>query len=84
MSSFSLQMVSEVPGACVTSAQVGEIVAFDALINNVDRVPLLWDNEGMTPVEDMAPHVLSLAERAVTHLKSSISPQAEQTVFLTH
>jgi len=28
--------------------QVGEIVAFDALINNVDRVPLLWDNEGNT------------------------------------
>eukprot|EP00439_Symbiodinium_sp_Y106_P071616 s2455_g12.t3 len=28
--------------------QVGEIVAFDALINNLDRVPLLWDNEGNT------------------------------------
>ena len=28
--------------------QVGEIVAYDALINNVDRIPLLWDNEGDT------------------------------------
>lgn len=28
--------------------QVGEIVAFDALINNLDRVPLVWDNEGNT------------------------------------
>ena len=28
--------------------QVGKIVAFDALINNVDRIPLLWDNEGNT------------------------------------
>lgn len=27
--------------------QVGEIVAYDALINNVDRIPLLWDNEGL-------------------------------------
>jgi len=27
---------------------VGVLVAFDVLINNVDRVPLLWDNEGNT------------------------------------
>jgi len=29
-------------------SEVGEIIAYDALINNVDRVPLLWDNEGNT------------------------------------
>ena len=23
-------------------------MAFDALVNNVDRIPLLWDNEGNT------------------------------------
>lgn len=28
--------------------KVGRLVAFDVLINNVDRVPLLWDNEGNT------------------------------------
>lgn len=28
--------------------EVGEIIAYDALINNVDRIPLLWDNEGNT------------------------------------
>jgi len=27
---------------------VGRLCALDALINNVDRVPLLWDNEGNT------------------------------------
>jgi hypothetical protein len=43
------------PNYCVQKAdlrkkifgQVGEIVAYDALINNVDRIPLLWDNEGL-------------------------------------
>lgn len=28
--------------------KVGRLIAFDVLINNVDRVPLLWDNEGNT------------------------------------
>eukprot|EP00927_Polykrikos_kofoidii_P076084 TRINITY_DN7282_c0_g1_i1.p1 TRINITY_DN7282_c0_g1~~TRINITY_DN7282_c0_g1_i1.p1 ORF type:complete len:811 (-),score=111.24 TRINITY_DN7282_c0_g1_i1:51-2483(-) len=27
---------------------VGRLLAFDALINNLDRVPLLWDNDGNT------------------------------------
>jgi len=27
---------------------VGQLIALDALINNVDRIPLLWDNEGNT------------------------------------